>query len=89
MKTILIHVFSEMKTRFEELIYESLEKLIVKNSQSVTDVVRENVTESEKIKIGANSMAEKRVDERGIEQFFIIDFVNCYLIFHSLIVVKF
>jgi hypothetical protein len=59
-----------MKTRFEELIDKSLEKLIVKNNQSVTDVVRENVTESEKIKIAVNSMVKKRVDERGIELFF-------------------
>jgi hypothetical protein len=75
------HVFSEMKTRFEELIDESLKKLNVKNSQSVADVVRENVIECEKIKIGANSIAKKRVDERGIELFFYYRFCELLLNF--------
>ncbi len=48
-----------MKTRVEKLIDESFKKLNVKNSQSVADVVRENVIESEEITIGANSIAKK------------------------------
>jgi hypothetical protein len=71
------NVFAQMKTRVEELIDEYFKKLNEKNSQSVADVVRENVIESEEITIGANSIAKRRVDERGIELYFIIVFVNC------------
>ncbi len=73
------NVFAQMKTRVEKLIDESFKKLNVKNSQSVADVVRENVIESEEITIGANSIAKKRVDERGIQILFCYTFCVNYL----------